>query len=88
MEQPQDDPLRNQVKQLAVEIRQLFGRASEEANNCNSSLASIHPETLSPVMFSKLRNATMQLNSVYVKSLDQLATHLEDLAGGVSEEAK
>ena len=78
--------LRENLRDLAANLRVMHQRADREASRCNATMASIHPESLTPMAFVELKNATRELSDVYVTSLGRLAASIDDLAASITDE--
>lgn len=88
MTQPTHSQLQANLQELAANMRLMSFRADEEASRCNATLASIHPENVTPMAFAELKNVTRELSEIYVSSLESLADSLEDLAAGIGWDAQ
>jgi hypothetical protein len=88
MTQPTNTQLQANLQELAANMRMMSLRADEEATRCNATLASIHPENVTPMAFAELKNVTRELSAIYVMSLVSLADSLEDLAEGIGWDAQ
>lgn len=81
---PTQQRLSENLRELAGNMRVMHQRADEEANRCNATLASIHPENVTPIAFAELKNVTRDLSEIYVTTLDRLASSLDDLASSIA----